>query len=235
MPASPGLRPSFVSSVAAGVARSVSSFSARYGTAIRAADAALPQGPSLRSGLCCPGPSTLNRPHAPHSQARRHFTAQRLIGDAFAVPFGLGDPRLVPCFRWSFFPDVSSSETPESPLVACALSTLRQRHWPSPSLNGLGTLDTPTRPCSVGSLFRGFLVRSFATTRRFASPPDGPDQATGAQPSGTFTSELSAIRSPSSPSDMATVSHGQSPPAGLSPARTSTSIAAPRLQAPGFS
>jgi len=29
--------------------------------------AALPRGPSLRSGLCCPGPSTLNRPHPPHS------------------------------------------------------------------------------------------------------------------------------------------------------------------------
>ena len=36
--------------------------------------AALPQGPSLRSGLCCPGPSSLNRPHPPHSQAHRNFT-----------------------------------------------------------------------------------------------------------------------------------------------------------------
>jgi hypothetical protein len=29
--------------------------------------AALPQGPSLRTGLCCPGPSSLSRPHPPHS------------------------------------------------------------------------------------------------------------------------------------------------------------------------
>ena len=36
--------------------------------------AALPQGPSLRSGLCCPGPSSLNRPHPPHSPAHPDFT-----------------------------------------------------------------------------------------------------------------------------------------------------------------
>ena len=36
--------------------------------------AALPQGPSLRSGLCCPGPSSLNRPHPPHSRAHPDFT-----------------------------------------------------------------------------------------------------------------------------------------------------------------
>jgi hypothetical protein len=46
---------------------------------------ALPQGPSLRSGFFCPGPSTLNRPHPPHSQAHPDFTAQRLIRDVFAV------------------------------------------------------------------------------------------------------------------------------------------------------
>jgi hypothetical protein len=52
-----------------------------------------PQGPSLRSRLCCPGPSSLNRPHAPHSQAHRNFAAQRLICSAFAVRERLGDPR----------------------------------------------------------------------------------------------------------------------------------------------
>src|SRR5450756_1138530 len=44
-----------------------------------------PQRPSLGSGLFCPGPSSLNRPHPPHSQAHRDFTAWRLIRDAFAV------------------------------------------------------------------------------------------------------------------------------------------------------
>ena len=63
--------------------------------------AALPQGPSLRSGLCCPGPSSLSRPHPPHSQAHPHFTDSRLIGDAFAVHtrLCLGDPRLVLSFH----------------------------------------------------------------------------------------------------------------------------------------
>ena len=46
----------------------------RLNTSVRAAIAALPQGPSLRSGLCCPGPSSLMRPHAPHSPAHFDFT-----------------------------------------------------------------------------------------------------------------------------------------------------------------
>ena len=36
-----------------------------------------PQGSSLESGLCCPGPSSLNRPHPPHSQAHHDFAARR--------------------------------------------------------------------------------------------------------------------------------------------------------------
>ena len=72
----------------------------------------LPQGPSLGSGLFCPGPSSLNRPHPPHSQAHRDFTAWRLIRDAFAVRERLGDPRVVPSFRCTFLPDMPSSLTP---------------------------------------------------------------------------------------------------------------------------
>ena len=72
---------------------------ARWNTAMRAAFATLPQGPSLRSGLYCPGPSSLNRPHPPHSQARRDFPAEPVIRDTFAVREHLGDPRVVPCFR----------------------------------------------------------------------------------------------------------------------------------------
>src|SRR5580692_10208805 len=54
-------------------------------TSVRAGCPALPQGPSLRSGLFCPGPSSLNRPHPPHSRAHPDFTVSRLIRDAFAV------------------------------------------------------------------------------------------------------------------------------------------------------
>src|SRR5215467_912489 len=52
---------------------------------MRATYIALLQGPSLRSRLCCPGPSSLNRPHPPLSQAHRNFAAQRFICGAFAV------------------------------------------------------------------------------------------------------------------------------------------------------
>jgi hypothetical protein len=55
--------------------RSVPGDAVRWNTSVRAASAALPQGPSLRSGLCCPGPSTLNRPHPSHSRAHPDFTA----------------------------------------------------------------------------------------------------------------------------------------------------------------
>jgi hypothetical protein len=58
-----------------------------------------PQGSSLESGLCCPGLSSLNRPHPPHSRAHHDFAARRLIRNAFAVRERLGDPRVVPGFR----------------------------------------------------------------------------------------------------------------------------------------
>jgi hypothetical protein len=73
-----------------------------------------PQGPSLGSGLCCPGPSSLNRPHPPHSRAHRDFTASRLIRHAFAVRERLIDPRVVPGFRCPFFPGMPPSMTPGS-------------------------------------------------------------------------------------------------------------------------
>jgi hypothetical protein len=57
-----------------------------------------PQGLSLRSRFCCPGPSSLTQPHPPHSRAHRDFTAMRLIRDAFAVQARLGDLRVVPGF-----------------------------------------------------------------------------------------------------------------------------------------
>jgi hypothetical protein len=73
-----------------------------------------PQGPSLGSGLCSPGPSSLNRPHPPHSRAHRDFTASRLIRHAFAVRERLCDPRVVPGFRCPFFPGMPPSMTPGS-------------------------------------------------------------------------------------------------------------------------
>jgi len=77
----------------------------RLSAAIRATVVALPQGSSLRSGLFCPGPSTLNRPHPPQWPAHLDFAALRFIRDTLAVhvPLCLGDPPLVLSFRcWSF-------------------------------------------------------------------------------------------------------------------------------------
>ena len=51
---------------------------ARWNTAMRATHVALLQGPSLRSELCCPGQSSPNRPHPPHSQAHHNFIASDL-------------------------------------------------------------------------------------------------------------------------------------------------------------
>jgi hypothetical protein len=57
----------------------------RLSAAIRATVVALPQGSSLRPGLFCPGPSTLNRPHPPQWRAHLDFAALRFIRDALAV------------------------------------------------------------------------------------------------------------------------------------------------------
>jgi len=102
----------------------------------------LPQGPSLRTGLCCPGPSSLIWPHAPHSQVHPAFTVLPLIQDALAVRVRLGDPRVVPCFRCLLLLDMPPSTTPGSPSVAYA-QFLHRRRWPSPSLDQLGTPKYP--------------------------------------------------------------------------------------------
>ena len=125
--------------------------------------AALPQGSSLRPGLCCPDPSSLNRPHPPHSWAQRAFAALQLIRPAFAVRFRLGDPRLVPCFHCSFFLSMSSSTTPGS-LTAAYTQFLRRQRWPSPLQHSLGTPILPTNPFRVGVHFGASLRFACATT-----------------------------------------------------------------------
>jgi len=234
-----GLLPTFASSVAAPNPRSESRKPARYDAAIRAAHAALPQGPSLQSGLFCPGPSTLSRPHPPHSQARRAFPAVPVMCDAFAVRERLGDPRVVPCFRCPLFPDMPSSMPPECSSAACS-----QMHS-SPTTMAFAHVSEARRtrhsrhPLRAGILFRGLLVRlrlfTFAAACPFARPPGGSDRDTGVpahQPTRTFPSALSSGRSPFPTADMATVLPGKATPGGLSPARTSASIAARYVEYP---
>jgi hypothetical protein len=45
----------------------------------RSSGFAAPQVPSLRSGLCCPGPSSLTRPHPSYSPTRPNFPVVRVI------------------------------------------------------------------------------------------------------------------------------------------------------------
>jgi hypothetical protein len=184
--------------------------------------APLPQRSSLRSGLYCPSPSTLIRPHPSHSQAHPDFTAWRFIQDAFAVLVRLGDPRLVPCFRCSFLIDMPPSTTPGSPSAALArfANGTSLRHNISDS-----ALPFTPSSASDGKRFRGFTDSLSATACRFACLPGGSDWALP-QPRETFTPELSAGRSPFPLSSITTVATEQAPPAGLAPTGTSTSIAA---------
>jgi hypothetical protein len=228
-----GLLPTFASSAAALNPRSESRKPARYDAAMRAAPTALPQGPSLRSGLFCPGPSTLNRPHPPHSQARRAFPAVPVMRDAFAVRERLGDPRVVPCFRCSLFPDMPSSMPPECSSAACS------QMYSSPTTMAFAHVSEARRarpsrhPLRAGILFRGLLVRlrlfTFAAACPFARPPGGSDRYAGVpvhQPTRTFTSALLSGWSPVLTADMTTALPGRATPSGLSPDRTSASIAA---------
>src|SRR5215468_6956204 len=85
----------------------------------------------------------------------------------------------------------------------------------------------PHPPILVGgSNFAASLRFAFAATCRFARPPVGADQAF-TQPTRTYTSGLPTDWSPSPPPDITTGATGQFPLAGLSPARTPTSFAAP--------
>jgi hypothetical protein len=131
-----GLHPSFATSVARIDSRSESRLRSSLRCRRASGWAALPQGPSLRSGLCCPGPSSLIRPHPPRSPTRRNFPAPRVICTAFAV--------LAPCQPR---PSASGSElslpVPSQHVVllfpgesvACSSPVLQQRfrlHLPLP-------------------------------------------------------------------------------------------------------
>jgi hypothetical protein len=131
--------------------------------------AALPHGPSLRSGLCCPGPSTLNRPDPPHSQAHHNFIALRLICDAFAVRERLGDPRVVPSFHCTFPPDMPSPTTPgSSPIHKFQNGMLT---WPSPWEQRLGAPNFPQSVSRETFNFEACTVHTFATACQVAWRP----------------------------------------------------------------
>jgi hypothetical protein len=172
--------------------------------------------------LFCPGPSSLNRPHPPHSPAHHDFTAWRLIRDAFAVRERLGDPRVVPGFHCSSLPDMPPSPTPGSPTSLCSRTSMPT--WPSPFDHRLGTPEIPAIRFARGADFVASLVR-FRYGLPSCSPPCT-DRTGSPQPSGTFTTRLSTDWSPSPLLVMTTTVTGLLLLAGLSPAGMAASLAA---------
>ena len=190
---------------------------------MRATCVALLQGPSLRSRLCCPGPSSLNRPHPPLSQAHRNFAAQRFICGAFAVRERLGDPREVPGFRCTFLPGMPSPETPRSSTSSVPDSDvdigLRQA-WTGSALPI--SLQSVSRRVNV---FGASTVRTFVTACQFARPPARIRPVS--QPSGTFTTRLATGRSPFPLLVITTTATGLLCWWGLAPTGMAASLAAP--------
>jgi hypothetical protein len=90
--------------------------------------AALPQEPSLRSGFLSRSIHTYPAPSDPLAgTARFHCAAAYTPCLRCTLP---PRPRLVPCFRCSFFLNMSPSATPGSPAAVCTQFLHRQR-WPS--------------------------------------------------------------------------------------------------------
>ena len=143
-------------------------------TTVQAAMTALPQGSSLRSGLCCPGPSSLNRPHAPHSPAHPDFTDTAYTGClrcASEIPGRLGDQRVVPCFHGLFSVGMSSPETPGSSSAAYT-QFLHRRRWPSHTLGMSRHFSHPPPSDSRrGNQFRGFTAVHLRYNLPTCSPP----------------------------------------------------------------
>jgi hypothetical protein len=144
---------------------------ARWSTSVRAAAAALPQGPSLRTGLFCPVPSTLAAPSA-------HIPISPLSG-LYEMPslctLRLGDFRVVPRFRCPSFLTCRPLRLrgDRNRLVP----VVRSRHRPSPCYERLGSPDCPAIRFTQGRLFGASLVRFFfAAACQVARPLCGSDQ-----------------------------------------------------------
>ena len=186
-----------------------------------------PRGPRYGPGYVVLVHQRLLTPCAPLASSPRFHRHGLYEVTSLCVNFRrLGDRRVVPCFRWLFFIDMSSSETPGAPQLPlpssfAADAGLRPGARVSASPTIL-TLRFHVRTRNFGAS----LPFAFATTCRFACPPVGADRVF-TQPTRTFTSGLPADWSPSPPPDITTGATGQVPLAGLSPARTPTSFAAP--------
>ena len=201
---------------------------ARLDTSVRAVFPLYPRGPRSGPGYSVPvHPHLIDpiRPTRRHTRLRRFAAYTRCLRCASVLGLQcLGDPRVVPCFRW------------HSVSTCCPLGS-REAHRllaPSSFTNDAG-LRPKRRVSALPISHTPILVRGFISGLTYGSlslrPVDllapllGADQVF-TQPTGAFTSGLSTDWSPAPSPDITTEVTGQAPLAGLSPARTPTSIAA---------
>ena len=163
-----------------------------------------PRGPRSGPGCSVPVRHHLIRPHPPHSRAHRDFTAWRLIRDAFAVRERLGDPRVVPGFRWPFLLGMPLSMTPGSSIIVWSRTSMPTS--PSPRSERLGTPSLPAIRFARGTSFGASRFTHLLRPAKLLAPLHGSDRY--ARPSGAFTSRLSTVRSPSPLLDMTTTVTG---------------------------
>jgi hypothetical protein len=144
---------------------------------VRTASAALPQGPSLRRGFFCPAPSSLNRPHPPHSQAHPIFTAHGLYEMPSLCTLRLSDLRVVPRFRCPSFLTCRPLRPGDRNRFVPAL---RFRLRPSPCYEWLGFPECPAIRFTQGPLF-GASWFAFAAACQVARPLCRSDQNSSGQ------------------------------------------------------
>jgi hypothetical protein len=171
---------------------------------------ALPQGPSRRAGLCGPAPSSLRRPHPPHSPARPNFPAPQVICGAFAVPTHRRPrpPASGAELSHSFLLTLPSSSVPAESVDCIHPGFVDRMRLRPPLSAGLGTLNVPPAIRFMWSPIAG-LPGSLSRYGRVSCWPRA--DLTGclapSQPRLLLPS-LRSSRSPCSPSAITTVASG---------------------------
>ena len=163
-----------------------------------------PRGPRSGSEFFCLDPSTLNRPHPPHSQAHPDFTAQRLIRNAFAVHTAPKRPPSGSTLSLSFLPNMPPSTTPGKSVTGWFQSCgpdIGLRHVMSGS--ALPTiLLSASRRADFSELTGSLMLRPVKSLAPCA------DLTRTLPATGTFTSRLPTSQSPFSPLDITTTVTG---------------------------
>ena len=160
-----GLHPSFAASVARISLALSRGCAAPCAAAVRAVGPLYPRGPRSGPGYVVPvhphlfGPIRPARRPGAISPHRGLYAPPSLCWH----PASLGRRRVVPSFRGQFLLSMSSCSSPESPSLAPTQSFSNGFAFTCLSLR-LDTLVLPLQSASCGTDFRGFLVRSFATT-----------------------------------------------------------------------